>query len=861
MISRAVVIIIIMIIIVSCLAAILNTSTTTAYSPFNTDNRGYSRIINAFNARLEDDIRDLSIEEASRYVVIVPLQKRLVDRDIIDYMYKLLHGGSIVIILDEQGYSNELVKEIGLDIRVVNQTVLDEIQKYKSRYYPIIKIYIDGSNKTMSLTLFMPSYILAGKNRSSYMIGYTSKYAYADLDGNSVYSQGEHIGQYILVYGARIGYGLLIIVSDKDFITNRLLGNNTWFLEELILDRELILYTRYLDLGFLDKMKYILLNLNIIARYGSMKHSFIELMLILSILVIVSHTSKTKLQYRKLSLMSSIYIVVHGMYASLSTNNIILLSPLSILAVPYVIGRFRKYLPSIILSLAIFYTLSQWNTIPLFIPLSLLLPFIFSEEPRIKGSLTVFIGPSIFLLIKHAAALSILTLINVKMLILISILLISCLILSIAYFIALSNTRVEVLDIPKKIGLGRTAYAEFMVVTNKPLYIVLERNDGFRKIYFLNATSIVNVEIPTDHTGMHTLMVNVGVFDKWGFSRRLIKTITLRYVVVPITSKLLEHLRKRIFSREEIIKLITEVEVSLMEISSESGIPVGKGVITGTREATRIAMELLRRSKTGGLAPIGGFLQEFLHELREQWSRGYSRSGGYVSRSRLGEYVGARDYAPGDRLKDIHWKKSLSKHSLIVKEYGISGDIGSFTSKSSVLEPIVILDLFATSNVELDHMMYSLLSTYLNIVKRNPVTKSYFVLVSHNFILVIKGKSIDILYNLYKALERFLPKILYKYESISKYLEDEYVKEIIGKSYRSKPLAVLIKASKIFSNNIITALVENTIFPPKPYTLIHSRSLSFRYSILKYFLNNFGYRYIDHSSIGIISSLGIKRGD
>ena len=853
--SKTIIVVVTMIIIISFLAAIVNTPTATPYSPFNVGSRGYSRLIDILNAKLEDNIKDISIEEATKYAIVMPLQKRIIDRETIDYVNKLLHRGSIVIILDEQGYSNELIKEIGLDIEIVNQTILDEIWRADNRFYPTSKIYMADSNETLPLVLHVPSHILMGINRSGYMIGYTSKYAYIDLDGSGNYSLGDQMGQYVLVYGDKIGDGLIVIVSDLDFAINELLDDNKEFFGKIVYGRELILYTRYLDLGFLDKLKYGFLELNIIARQGSMEYLLIELILILSILIIMSNYSKNELYDRRTLLISLVYIGLYGIYVSLSMGNMFLLIPLSILFIPIIYSKLWRFLPSMILSLGIFYVLSLWSSFPLYVPLAFLLPFTFSEKPRIEGSMTTFIGPSTILLIKHVIALLILTLIDVRILVPIATTLISCLILSIAYFIILSRVRIEPLNIPEKAILGRPAYAEFMVVTDKPLYIVLERSDGSKKIYWRGTAGVVDIDIPTDHVGVHLISISIGAFDKWGFSRRLLKTITLNYVVVPITSRLIGLLRKRVFSREEIKRLIAEVEVSLMEISSETGIPVSKGVTASSREAIRVAIELLRKSRTGVLASAGGLLYRFLEILEEQLSKGVGTAGGHVRHGRLGEYLGARYYIPGDRPRDIHWKKSLSKHSLVVKEYGVSEGREPFTARSSVLEPIVILDLFATSNIELDHMMYNLLNIYLNTVRREPSTRSYFILVTREFILVVKGKSIDILYNLYKTLERSLPRILYSYESISKYLEKEFVKEIIESEHKPRPLTMLIKANKAFSNNIVNALLENGILPPKPYTLIHSKSLSFRYSILRYVLDDTGYQYIDHSKISVVSSL------
>jgi hypothetical protein len=40
-----------------------------------------------------------------------------------------------------------------------------------------------------------------------------------------------------------------------------------------------------------------------------------------------------------------------------------------------------------------------------------------------------------------------------------------------------------------------------------------------------------------------------------------------------------------------------------------------------------------------------------------------------LRRRRIGEYVSARLYVPGDDPRTIHWKKSLKLQELVVKEY------------------------------------------------------------------------------------------------------------------------------------------------------------------------------------------------
>ncbi len=123
--------------------------------------------------------------------------------------------------------------------------------------------------------------------------------------------------------------------------------------------------------------------------------------------------------------------------------------------------------------------------------------------------------------------------------------------------------------------------------------------------------------------------------------------------------------------------------------------PLRVNVTPKMRIALEAALRLLSRLPPEKTSPMPTTV-----EFREE----------YALPSRRGEYYGTRFYVPGDDVTCIHWKKSVGKRRLIVKEYRRAGGE----------RLIVLADLTAVSYEELDELVYKLLSSIIAETLRNP---------------------------------------------------------------------------------------------------------------------------------------------
>ena len=223
------------------LSIIIYISSSTTLSPYNLGVEGLSKFMELYSP--EVSFGDIPLRGYDTVVLV--LDRGPVNSSIYrDYVY----GGGRLIILDEKGYSNDLLRDMGLDIRVSNMCVLDEVYKYWDRFHVKADTY-----HGYEVGLAGPCYIEA---READVLAYSSRFSYLDVDGNARYSMDEPMGSFPLIVRARVGAGEVILVGDSDFIANLFLdkGINRDFLGD-ILNGVVLLDLSYTDYSFVDVAK------------------------------------------------------------------------------------------------------------------------------------------------------------------------------------------------------------------------------------------------------------------------------------------------------------------------------------------------------------------------------------------------------------------------------------------------------------------------------------------------------------------------------------------------------------------------------------------------------------------------------
>ncbi len=818
--------------IASSLAIITNLPTETPYSPFNPGPKGTSGIIELLNANLIYGLNELPRD--FRGTLILPLTNEL---SVSDYsvIKSLIDNGTNLIIIDEFGHSNNLLKYLGIRASITNHVVLDEVSKYLSRYYPVIKCLVGG--RSLELITYRPTYLEVIDDQYSLLLT-TSNYSYADLDGNDYYSLGEVMKPYTVIYRRYLGSGSITIITDLDVVSNELISNNVLVLRELI-SGPTYLHVGYLSLSSVDYVKHLLTKSPIVKYRGdasSLMTSYVLVATFSYVSYYLSFNGFSKKPLRPYVILNIMYLLAVATYSALVMNDPLMIVPSIINLIACIIRpEFRS--PSI-LTTVIYYSLVDRKLITYLIPLYIVMPYLMSSKP--DTSLVNFLGPTTANFIKYPLLMVVTVLVDINSLLAIalmaSVAVVNCLI----HYLRLYGVRVELLEVPNEVLVRSDASVLLNAYSKSPTYLALVGSDGSKRVLRLAAYSLIKYPLNTQYLGSYSLVINPVVIDDACFSRRLLRPISVKYVVIPGTLKLIESIRSEVFSRADIKELISSVEVGIYELGGLSGLSID--------EVSRAVRSLVGR---GGLNRVAA---EFITSLIEGGEGGE----GLGRRSRLGEYLGVRYYLPGDELRSIHWSKSLSKSELIVKEFSTSSTYEGLVS-SSGLGPIIIADLTAYSVGELDRLLSALLSAFLGVVRISPFIESSLVIVGGDVILVLRGKALDILYRLYKALSNLMPKVIYDYSPIKSRVDSDYVKYLVNNLGGIKYFSKLVNANKHFSRHLIKVLVMNGLTPPKPCVVIHSDALNVRYALVRYELSNYGYLDIELSRLASYIALGVSR--
>lgn len=260
---------------ISLLATVINMPSATPYSPFNSGSRGYSELVKLANAQLIQSISDIGGDEVGNKVLIM-LATRNISSLNANLLRKLVKEGLTLILLDEHGFVNNVLENLNIEALVSNVTVLDEILKLNSRFYPVIKLHymLGNGSEILRIATYMPAHIVFKKHSSGgefgRIKGVTSNYTYADIDGNGYYSIGEKMGSFLIVYSWSIGRGKVVLISDLDVWSNDLIfkEDNAEFLRLLTGSKETYVLASAMSLEPIDEVKVFLASLGL----GKYKH-------------------------------------------------------------------------------------------------------------------------------------------------------------------------------------------------------------------------------------------------------------------------------------------------------------------------------------------------------------------------------------------------------------------------------------------------------------------------------------------------------------------------------------------------------------------------------------------------------------
>jgi hypothetical protein len=196
-----------------------------AYHPLNQDWNGCSRIatLNANTTLLLS--YDKPLPNSTSLLAIIGPSVNFTERESSN-IGKFLEDGGVVLLADDFGTGNSLLKELDVSARFSGKPLADLYYYSKNPDFPIITDFSPGTGteNLSAIVLDRPSYITIGNSSSVTGIGSSSPFSFIDLVGNGKPLTNETIDSYTVMATARFGSGMLLLVADPSMFINDMIG-------------------------------------------------------------------------------------------------------------------------------------------------------------------------------------------------------------------------------------------------------------------------------------------------------------------------------------------------------------------------------------------------------------------------------------------------------------------------------------------------------------------------------------------------------------------------------------------------------------------------------------------------------------
>jgi len=797
------------VLILSAFSVILYAPSSSPLSPWNTGSLGMSELVQRTGASIDRNLTGIQCGSA-----VVMVLERPMSQEEMNAVERMLSCGSTVVLGDSEGYSKELLSSLGIPAEL-SGPVLDEVSGLGSRW--VIRTETTGS---LRITVAVPNAtaIASGKAPDA-LEAYTSSYAYIDENGNGFYDVGEPMGRFLILAGWKVGGGELILIPSELFFSNEYVGleGNLELLENLSSSRGLHIYTGALQLGALDAVKEEVYSW---SRGRPLLVTYLAALGASSALSFVWASSSLEMRRRAerrekilLSVLSALVSVPCAAYAY-SSGNFLFALPIPVLLAILIAA------PHASLPFAASVSLASSGLSPYFSP-------IFIASAAVAGRYAAFREGRSFL---GPSSLSSLELIGLSSLsafifpqVVPALLSASIAVIGVAafqYAFSLRSAEVQLLNGGNDVYAGSRVAVGFLVRARSSIVLIAESWRG-RVVKKAEPESVVVLSEVAEHMGVNRVSVELSASDPSGFAFRSLGALTIEFNALPMTSRLLERAGEAL-GRMGSGSVPQELSMSVLMRLEEAG----RAYAIPQEEFEELARSLLG-SGISGL--IGRMIAEYASSQQ-------------MRRRSYGEYAGVKVYEPGDPLKAIHWKKSLSKQMLISKDYTSSGeDSGAGKAGGSSGGGVLIANLDASNPGELDAILASILHYVLDTASKSPEGEVDLMILSGSYAVALRGRAREMLKLLYDALKENPAEARYSYESINRRMRFGELAQLLasnGKTFRAVRTSL-----ELSSRSLVDAMIKSGYRPPMAFTLLHSKAMSTWASYAVQALSLLGYSY------------------
>ncbi len=398
--------------------------------------------------------------------------------------------------------------------------------------------------------------------------------------------------------------------------------------------------------------------------------------------------------------------------------------------------------------------------------------------------------------------------------------------------VMLSNSLIKGIRFKKEVYVGDRSSINIDLRTPNNSLILAIYGDRY---YLYRSRGYGTISIPMDSSmvGRFTSRLLIYVFDARGIARFELLNRNISYTIKPSYQKILAKMssRSKFFYKHLVIEPFVKTRLYFLEYSQGEVEAVS---YKGFREILTKREGLLAQIIRGLMSLENIEFEGMLGKLGRKYGSGHLRA------SMTGEYRGIRQYVPGDKLKNIHWKKTITYNRLMIKEYASGGTI-QVKSTVKKIGLVLVVDITSMNLYELNEILSSFFQLISRLTGDNPLMKILVFVIEADTMLSLEGNAITIAELLGKAVMRSKLFSYISYVPIGHNPSHKEIKELIKWKDKNLLVRFIIQQSFNFAISFMKLLVKNNVLPPRNIIIVSGKLTAFRTGVLHYYLSENGY--------------------
>ena len=222
---------------------------------------GYSAVSTKLNATVLNHPLTILPRDSDSILIVIPYQKYS-DGEL-KFIRKYVEDGGNLILLDDYGYGNQILKLFGYPVIILNKGMLiDPLFNYRNGKLPRIFRFINSTLfDDVEEIIFNHGSILKVNSRDVDIYAYSSSFSYYDEDLDGSWDSNEPQGPFPVIAGFKYGSGYIYVVTDPSILLNSMieLGDNYKFIRNMVDGRKV-----YIDQYHLKSNIHYIIRENII---------------------------------------------------------------------------------------------------------------------------------------------------------------------------------------------------------------------------------------------------------------------------------------------------------------------------------------------------------------------------------------------------------------------------------------------------------------------------------------------------------------------------------------------------------------------------------------------------------------------